>query len=289
MSIDIGAAFREGANRTVAKNGLLLTVAFFLIGLAVAVLYQTLLIGGFESLLEAFRGLSPEQINISQEEYNRQINTMETQLEMARETSPLALDLPPGVAAAGLVVVALLSEAVSIVAVRVFATDETNAIPSDLATDNILLATLNGFIGKIVVWGLISVGLLFFVLPGVFLAVVFYFLRQEIALQDKNFVSAMADSWRLTKGNRIEVFAVALVVLVVSQLNAVLGPLSGVVPQIAVTLLTAVFGAVLAVFGAAVVTRLYVQLRDVTAAEAEAAEAEQDPYNAALGPDDIPE
>jgi hypothetical protein len=289
MSLDIGAAFREGANRTVAKNGLLLALAFFLIGLAVAVLYQTLLIGGFESLLEAFRGLSPEQINISQEEYNRQINTMETQLEMARETSPLALDLPPGVAAAGLVVVALLSEAVSIVAVRVFATDETNAIPSDLATDNILLATLNGFIGKIVVWGLISVGLLFFVLPGIFLAVVFYFLRQEIALQDKNFVSAMADSWRLTKGNRIEVFAVALVVLVVSQLNAVLGPLSGVVPQIAVTLLTAVFGAALAVFGAAVVTRLYVQLRDVTAAEAEAAEAEQDPYDAALGPDDIPE
>ncbi|WP_336135913.1 hypothetical protein [Natronomonas amylolytica] len=283
MSLDIGAAFREGANRTVAKNGLLLTVGFFVIGVVVAVLYQTLLVEGLESLLEAFRGLPPEQANIGQEEYNRQINTMETQLEMVRETSPLALDIPLGVAAAGLVVVALLSETVSIVAVRVFATDETDAIPSNVVTDNVLLATLNGFIGKIVVWGLIWLGLVFFVLPGIFFAVVFYFLRQEIALRDKNFVSAMADSWRLTKGNRIEVFAVGLVLLIVSQLNAVVSPLSAVVPRIAVSLLTALLGAALAVFGAAVVTRLYVQLREAEEAE----KATEDPYDAALGPDDL--
>jgi hypothetical protein len=74
-------------------------------------------------------------------------------------------------------------------------------------------------------------------------------------------------------------------VFVLSQLDVVLSPLAGIVPQTAVSLLGTVISAAIAVFGAAVVTRLYVQLQE----EAEADEAEKDPYDAALGPDDIPE
>jgi hypothetical protein len=74
-------------------------------------------------------------------------------------------------------------------------------------------------------------------------------------------------------------------VFVLSQLDVVLSPLAGIVPRTAVALLGTAIGAAIAVFGAAVVTRLYVQLQE----EAEADEAEKDPYDAALGPDDIPE
>lgn len=289
MSIDIGAAFREGANRTVAKNGLLLVAVFVVFGLATLILTQTLAVGLAEATLEFAQSVNPAEAGLSQGEYEQAVSDLERMVSEAETLYPFAIGLPPGVAAAGLVAIALLWETASIVAVRVFAHEEPESLTTDDVTGNLLLATLNGFIGKIVVWGVILLGLMVFVLPGIFLAVAFYFLRQEIALQDKNFVSGMADSWRLTKGHRIEVFAVALLVFVISQLDVVLSPLSNVAPQTVVGLLTTGVGAALAVFGAAVVTRLYVQLREVTAAEAEAAEAEQDPYNAALGPDDIPE
>lgn len=289
MSLDIGAAFREGGSRTVAKNGLLLVAAFVVFGVVTLILTQTLAVGVAEAALEFIQGIDPAEAGLSQQEYDQTVSDLQTMVSETQELYPLAIGLPPGVAAAGLVAVALLWETASIIAVRVFASEAPESLTTDDVTGNLLLATLNGFIGKIVVWGLIILGFAVFVIPGIFLAVCFYFLRQEIALQDKNFVSGMADSWRLTKGNRIEVFAVALVVFILSQLDVVLGPLGSVVSQTAIALLGTVFSAAIAVFGAAVVTRVYVQLRS-TAAEAEAkAEAEKDPYDAALGPDDIPE
>jgi hypothetical protein len=285
MSLDIGAAFREGGSRTVTKSGLLLVAAFAVFGIVTLVLTQTLAVGVAEATLEFVQSVDPAEAGLSQAEYERSVSDLQMMVSNAQEFYPLALDLSPGIAAAGLVAVALLWETASIIAIRVFATDDPESLTSEDISGNLLLATLNGFIGKIVVWGLIILGFGVFVVPGIFFAVAFYFLRQEIALQDKNFVSAMADSWRLTKGNRIEVFAVALVVFVLSQLDVVLSPLAGIVPQTAVSLLGTVISAAIAVFGAAVVTRLYVQLQE----EAEADEAEKDPYDAALGPDDIPE
>ncbi|QLD84207.1 hypothetical protein HWV23_00295 [Natronomonas halophila] len=289
MSLDIGAAFREGGSRTVAKSGLLLVAAFIVFGVVTLVLTQTLAVGVAEATLEFIQSVDPAEAGLSQAEYERSVSDLQTMVSDAQELYPLAIDLSPGIAAAGLVAVALLWETASIIAVRVFAANDPESLTSGDVSGNLLLATLNGFIGKIVVWGLMLLGFVVFVFPGIFFAVAFYFLRQEIALRDKNFVSGMADSWRLTKGHRIEVFAVALVVVVLSQLDVVLSPLGSVVPQTAVAVLGTGISAAIAVFGAAVVTRLYVQLREEAEAEAEAAEAEKDPYDAALGPDDIPE
>ena len=124
-----------------------------------------------------------------------------------------------------------------------------------------------------------------FLLPGLFFAVAFYFLRQEIALEGRNFVEAMAESWRLTRGSRLDVFALGLLVVVVSQFEAVVSFALGRAAPLAGALVSPVVGGVLAAFGAAVVTRAYLQLRDPNDEEETAA----DPYNAALGPDDIPE
>ena len=189
MSLDIGEAFGEGLSRLTTAGGLSLAVAFVAVALVSAVLTQTLLVEGLEALLEFYRGLSPEQLEVSQGEYDRQVSALETQLEVTRESSPLALEAPISVAAGGLLVVAILAEAVSVVAVRVFAAEEGETSPTG-ETDSLLLATLNGFVGG-----------------------------------------------------------------------------------------------VLAAFGAAVVTRAYLQLREPEVDE----ETTADPYDAALGPDDIPE
>ena len=289
MGIDIGQAFREGASRTAAKNGLLLAAVFAGIALLTTVLFQSLLVAGFESALSAFQTASPAELGLEQAEYDEMIAEFEMALGEVRATAPLALGVSAGLAAGGLLLTALVAEAASIVAVRVFAAEDSEAVSSAVVTDNILLATLNGFVGGIVVWGLIVLGSLFFLLPGIILAVLFYFLRQEIALKGKNFVQAMADSWRLTKGNRLEVFLVGAALVIVSRLEEVSSAALGIVSTTAGTVVAALVGGLLAAFGAAVATRAYVQIDEdtETAESEEEEEKEVDPYDAALGPDDL--
>lgn len=286
MSLDIGEAFEEGFSRTFARNGLLLAAGFAVVGLSLAVLQQTLMIEATEAMLNWFQGFSPDELGISQQEYDQQVTSLETQLETLRESSPLALGVSASVAAAGLIVLALIGEAVAIVAVRTFGADDESIAREDV-TDNLLLATLNGFVGKIVVYGLIIVGGLLLLVPGIFFAVVFFFMRQEIALKDKNFVQAMADSWRFTKGHRIAVFALGLLLVIVTVVAEAAGGVVAVASPILAQVLSAVLGGLLAAFGAAVVTRAYVQLDAEPAPVAET--DEEDPYDAALGPDDIPD
>ncbi|MFO7926415.1 MAG: hypothetical protein ACQET5_02985 [Halobacteriota archaeon] len=292
MGIDIGQALREGASRTAAKNGLVLAVVFAGIALLTAVLFQSLTVAAFEWLLSVFQSMTPQEMGVDPAEYDQMITEFETALETVKETSPLALGISTGVAAGGLLVLALVAEAVSIIAVRVFAAEDIESVSGELATERILFATLNGFVGGIVVWGLIIVGLLFLLLPGIIFAVLFYFLRQEIALNDKNFVQGMADSWRLTKGNRIEVLLIGAILVIASRLEEVSSAAIGVVSTPAGTIVAAIVGGVLSAFGAAVATRAYVQIDDSNGAAEDAVETEPedepDPYDAALGPDDLP-
>ena len=286
MGIDIGQAFREGASRTAGKNGLILAAAFTGIALLTIVLFQSLLVAGFESALSAFQSASPAELGLEQSEYDDTVAEFETALEEVRSTAPLALGVSAGLAACGLLFVVLASEAVSIIAVRVFAATDSDAVSSDVITENILLATLNGFVGAIVVWGLILLGSLFFLLPGIILAVLFYFLRQEIALKGKNFVQGMADSWRLTKGHRLEVFLIGAALVIVSRLEEASSAVLGIFSTTVGTVVAAIIGGLLAAFGAAVATRAYVQIDEDTETE-QVEQEEKDPYDAALGADDL--
>lgn len=315
MSLDIGTAFREGVTRTFSRNGLVLVVVFVAISLVSTVLFQTFLFESVEWLLEFHETSTPSEMGFENEsQYEQSLNDTRTLHDEVQAEQSLAVGLPLGVAAGGLLALALLSETASIVAVRVFATAETDDVPRELVTENLLLATVNGFVGGLITWALILVplgvslmvasalwpaGVLAVVVIApiwIFLAVVLFFLRQEIALNDKNFVQAMADSWRLTDGHRVNVFALGLVLIVVIWSIVLATDLTvRLVSILASDVLTAILGGVtvggglLGVFGAAVATRAYVQL-DGTGGERDVdADDEADPYAAALGPDDIPE
>lgn len=289
MSLDIGEAFGEGLARLGTRPGLVLAAAFVLIGLVSVVLSQTLQVEGLEALLEFYRNASPEQLDMTQTEYQQQLTSLEEQLGTLRETSPLAVEVPLSIAAAGLLVVAILAEAVSIVAVRVFAAENAADAGFDGATDGLILATLNGFVGGVVVWGLILVGSIFFLIPGLFAAVAFYFFRQEVALRDRNFIDAMAGSWRVTKGNRLNVFALGLLVVVVSAIDDLAAAAAGLASPLAAAVLGVLLGGPLAAFGAAVVTQGYRQLTDGAVPTQPGGTDPADPYDAALDADDLAE
>lgn len=254
MSLDIGDALRDGASRTAERNALALMAAFVALGLASTVVMQSFYASYFEF-----------------------VTTMEgAPAGFEQPATPLALPLPIGLTLGLWLVVALVAEAVRIVAVRVMVSDVTDSIPGTLVARNLPLAVVNGFVGGIVVSVLVGLGTLIFVLPGIFLAISFFFVRQRIAVEDENFVDAMVASWELSSGDRVELavlalalFAVALVALVPTvAFGAVFGQ-SSPVPQ----LLQSLVGGPVAVFGVAVAARAYVQL---TEEPAEGATADED-------------
>jgi hypothetical protein len=188
--------------------------------------------------------------------------------------------------------VALAAEAARVVAVRTFVSEHTERIPEEFLRRHTVVATLNSAVGNVVVGILVAVGLLLFVAPGVFLAVAFFFVRQEVAVEDRNFADAMAESWSLVEGSRLEVLALGLVLLSVG-LVASLPPLaiSSVAP-VAARVVGVVTGAVTTVFGMAVAARAYDQLRAERAADSDDGEAvtgSEDEELGALDPEDIDE
>lgn len=269
MSLDIGAALREGLRRTFTPAGLLLAVAFVLIGVTSAVVVQTILADVFDSFIEFLR----TRQGTGEDEFTRQeIRTFETFFE---GQTPFALPVPASVVGLLFVLSAVAAEAARIVTVRVFFGERADGVSNGTLQRNIVLATLNGIIGGIVVSILIVIGgilgLILLIIGGLivalFLAMSFLFLRQEIAVEDKNFVDAMADSWSLAKGYRLELFAlVLLVVIIAAAASFVPTFVLGLISPLLSTLAGMLIGGVTAVFGTAVVTRAYAQLHAERAA-----------------------
>lgn len=269
MSLDIGTALSEGFRRTFTRNGLLLAVAFVLIGLVSMLAFQTILAEFFDSILElmrANRGPGEDEFT------RREIRMAES---VFRGQTPFALPIPSSVAGLLVVLTAVLAEAVRLVSVRVFFSERADGLSGRRLRRNIVVATANGVVGGIVVGVFITIGgvlgLVLLIIGGVlvalFLAMSFLFLRQEIAIEDKNFVDAMTDSWSLAKGNRIELFALVLVVVIAASVASVVPTtVLGLINPTAGVIIGLLIGGVTAVFGTAAVTRAYAQLHTERAA-----------------------
>jgi|AntDeeMinimDraft_5_1070356.scaffolds.fasta_scaffold20108_2 uncharacterized membrane protein len=255
MSLRIGTALREGARRTFTRDGLVLAVVFVVIGIVSTISFLTLLANGIDGLLELMRA---NQGTGDAEFALEQIRAVES---VADALDPLTLPVSSAVAWLLVALTAVLAEAVNIVAVRAFFADSGRALSGSLVRRNLPLATLNGVVGGIIVNIVVAIGLLFLIVPGIFFAIAFLFLRQEIAIEDQNFVDALADSWQLTKGNRLELFALVLgVAILVAIVTRVPPLLFGTVSPTASILVSILVGGVTTVFGTAVITRAYAQL-----------------------------
>ena len=245
MSLNIGSALSEGLDRTLSRNGLVLFLLTTVIGLASVSLSQTQLREQFETL----QATNPELL--------RQLQELPVAAGQFTPPYPLALPISGGAVLVLTLVVALLNEAVLLIAARTFVSERTDGLFEP--TRNLPLAVLNGFIGGVVVAVLVGVGTVFLIIPGIFLAVAFLFFREEVAVEDKNLIDAITDSYALVKGDRFAVFALILVLAVI---GFVVNLLTGVVPGVAGTVVSVVVGATLTVFSAAVVARAYRQLVD---------------------------
>lgn len=102
---------------------------------------------------------------------------------------------------------------------------QLSSFPTELYTHRIGRATLAILIGGIIVFFAVLIGLMFLILPGLFLAACFLFFIFAVGVEDRGMIGGLKRSWRLSKGNRIK-----LVVLVI--LIGLGGAVIGIVPAV---------------------------------------------------------
>lgn len=260
MSLDIGQALRDGFDRTTARNGLVVLAVLVVFRLVNGVVWQSLSRVWIGGILDDLAANPPplEGSGLTTQEFLDLIAEIRQEVMEVTQLSYLdSLSMTELLALGALL--AVVAEAIRIVAVRTFLHPDTESIPRELVTRRLGMAVLNGVVGGIVVGILIGVGLVLLVLPGIFLAITFLFLRQEIAVADKNFIEAMSGSWNLTAGNRLELFALVVFLVVISAVvSFVVGFLGS---SVAVDAVSIVAGTFVLVYSVAVISRAYDQLR----------------------------
>lgn len=256
-SLDLIQVVANAVDNFLSVTGGQLVAALTVVGIANGILGQSLLV----QILEDVVAYTRDTLDTSDPAVQENIDT----IEQTVESVGLTVDASVPVLLIGLLGLAVVVEAVRIVAVRAFASGELDGVTTESATRRLSIATAYGFIAVLVTWAAITVlsALTFFLLfiPVVFVYLGLLFVRQEIAIADAGLIEAISNSWQLTKGNRwdllllvIVLFVVAIVIQVVSTLVA--GTVGLVV--------SALLGSTEAIFGAALVTEAYVQLRGDT-------------------------
>lgn len=248
MSVDIGEAIQEGGNRTIARNGL-----YF-----VAIVWVLSVLNGFftntitRQMMQDFPGSGPGGAPFGQP-----------------AVGP-SLGISPGVAGLLSLVVGLVSLVVTAAAVRTFVTPETETIPGEHFTRNLLWMALNLIVGGIVFGIALFFGFLLLIVPGLFLLVSLYFWNVYVIVDDENFFEGFSNSWALTKGNRITLFFLGVVVVIVAVvIGAVFGIVGAFLPGVVELAVAQIGSAFAGVFALATTARTFVQLRADEPATAE--------------------
>ncbi|MXV61053.1 hypothetical protein GS429_03060 [Natronorubrum sp. JWXQ-INN-674] len=177
MSFRVSDALTGGIERTLAKNGLVLAAAFYVL-LAVQTLFTP---SGVQT------GMEPEPI----------------------------IDAPV-IGGLISVLTSLAGLYLLIVALRTFVTDETETIPDAALRNRPVWAFLNVFVGLIIFTLLVAIGFVFLIVPGLFLLVALWFFDVYVAVEDDDFVTAMKRSWSLTSGNRLGLFGLGVGVVLIT-------------------------------------------------------------------------
>ncbi len=180
MSIGIANAIKNGVSNAVSKNGAIFVALFTAIYLLYDIALDTILAG----LGEPQTGLA------------------------------ITANVGLGVSLAVMYLISMIY--VTLVLLRTFAAEETSHVPESIYKENLLLPAINLTVASIIFTLLVGIGALMLVIPGIFLLVALYFYSFEVAVRDKNSIQALKGSYGLTKGNRIELFALGVTVVLAS-------------------------------------------------------------------------
>ena len=241
MSVDIGQAIEDGGKRTVARNGLYLVAISWVVGVLGTLFGNTVSRDALQQMPGGPGGpggmpFDPGAVGPS-------------------------LGLSPGVAGLLSFVVSLLGLVVGAAAVRTFVTEDTETLPGSRFTHNLGWLLVNLFVGYIVFAIVVGIGFVFLIVPGFFLLVSLWFWAVPVAVDDENFVAGFSESWSLTSGNRIMLFVLGVVVVIVGFVISVVFGIAAFAGGWVGLLINQLGSAFATVFVLATTARAYVQLR----------------------------
>lgn len=254
MSVNIGDALQNGLGRVGTQAGAIFVGALFLVGVAMTIAQESLMAAVLRRLARMYevREALREVPDVTSTDLLRAVEE-EMALAYIEAGIPIVFAVILGVW--------ILRVLVKIGAIRWFVEKQSGGVDPGLFVRRIVWTLGNLFVGWLVYVIAVTIGLLFFVIPGIFLGVVLYFYNYEIVVEGENAFTALGNSWELTKGNRIELFALGalftVVGFMVGWIVGVVTSFSPIVATIATTLFAGLFGvATIAVAGEA-----YNQLR----------------------------
>lgn len=262
MTVDIGGAMSRGFDRVTSGPGLKLVLAFVGVGILTDLTWETIL-GRFVrdyGTGDSFFSFIPPEVGA------------ELRQEWAGYEVLIDLGVPVLSLFALLVFLWLVRYVLDIGAIRWFVGDPSRDLTGRLFTRRVGWTVLNLIAGGILYALAVGVGLLLLIVPGVFLAVALYFYTYEVVIEGENAIEALANSYELTKGDRIELFLIGLLFTILGGVVGLVGVptvLSGrFLPAVLGAAATAAFG-VYSIATAADVYRQLVEADETPDLEAE--------------------
>jgi len=267
MSFQIGEALSEGFDRVTERNGLLFVGLFVAVSVVTSVLAADFFSAVIADLVES-GDLDPADLDTG-------ANPL-----LGDDPTEQVIGLPASVALFGAVLGFLAQASVSIAAARTFASDETGEIPREHFTRKLVWSLVNIVVGGFLFAIAVGIGFVLLFVPGIFLLVSLYFWVFPVVLDDESFIGGFAKSWTLTSGNRLPLFFLGVIAVVLSfVVNTVGSVFSAAFPPLAEVAVSAVFSGAVFVFVVATAARAYRQLereRSIETGAASGAETESD-------------
>lgn len=236
MALQLGRMFSDGIRRVLTRTGGVLLVGLLVIQFLVQISINTAVVGF----------VPPEAAG------------------QLGETIGPTLPVSGSVGAALFVGGCTLSSVYFVVLSRALTrpVSELSTFPAELFTQRIGRATLSMIVGGIIVGLSVTIGLMLFIFPGLFLAVCFLFFIFAVSVEDKGVIDALKRSWDLSRGNRLKL---AVIVILSGVIGAVIGVVGTVfdlagIPIVA-DLVSNTISSVLFVFLYGLMASAYLQVR----------------------------
>ncbi|MFB6122045.1 MAG: hypothetical protein ABEJ78_01120 [Haloferacaceae archaeon] len=230
--LSLTAAFEYAGSQLLTRGGALLAGVYLLYQLVTQVAFQSLVSTYLAAKIPA---------------------------EQVARVYPLAVDLPTPVAAAATLVLLPFGTFLGIVAIRALYRNVDDVPTADhlrrpLRTLVVTLAV------TLVVSVAIFVGFALLVLPGIFLAVSLAFAVPAVVIEDAGVVEALKRSWSLASGNRLRLFALGFVLVVVSGFVGAAFQFLSLAYPLAASVTSALLTGLISLFGIALLVGAYRQL-----------------------------
>jgi len=246
--MDIQKAVSDSIDRTNERTGHILIAVFFVISIVSTVASQSQL-QNMDSQLPFIQSIEDAPL-----------------LQDTFQPGPLAFDLPSSLISLMNLGSTIASLIAAVVAFRVFAADAREKIPEEAYTRDIGMVALNAVVASLIFGIIVVLGFVLLIIPGLYLISGLIFFLIFISIEDESFIDSLKSSWELTKGKRLSVFLLLVVLFVINILVSIFGAVAssllGVVSGALGELIALAIGAVMSVFGFAVLLDAYYQLRD---------------------------